>query len=666
MDAVLEEILSLREKIKYNSELYYVKDAPVITDYEYDMMFYRLKALEDEHPEYYDIESPTNRVGGRALEKFEKVTHRVKMGSLRDVFSHDELREFLSKTREVLSQNGISPSYSVECKIDGLSASITYENGVFVSGATRGDGIVGEDVSENLKTIRSIPLKLNENVPYLTVRGEVFMPKRSFAKLNESAEAEGKKTFANPRNAAAGSLRQLDSKITAKRNLDIFIFNIQEANGIEFKSHTEALDKMKALGFSVIPMRFFESDDEKIIEDVEKINAARKDLPYDIDGVVIKLDDLSARTICGETANVPKWAVAYKFPPEIKATKLNDITVAVGRTGVLTPTAVFDPVSLAGTTVCRATLHNLDFIRERDIRIGDTVFVQKAGDIIPEILKPDLSKRNGSERIFEMPTVCPFCGEKIYKSEDEAAQRCTNAACPAQLSRTIEHFASRDAMNIDGLGEALVDMLIGSGLIKTPADLYTLKAEDIEKLDRMGKKSAENLINAIENSKSAGLAKLIFALGIREVGQKASSVLANEFMSMDNLIAADAERLSSIRDIGPVTAKYIVNFFSHPSSLSLIEKLKEAGISMEQTITKIGDLLDGKTFVLTGTLPSMTRDEASDIIISLGGKVSSSVSKKTDFVLAGEAAGSKLAKAEALGVKIIGEEEFFEMTNTKR
>ncbi len=647
----------LRELLAHHSYLYYVEDAPQISDYEYDKLFYELVALEEKYPEFDSPTSPTKRVGGKALDKFEKVTHAVRMGSLSDVFSYDEVRDFVAKTNEKL---GKATVFSVEPKIDGLSVSLVYENGEFSLGSTRGDGTVGENVSENLKTVRTIPMKTKDALPHLEVRGEVYMPREAFAALNEKREAEGEQLFANPRNAAAGSLRQLDSKVTASRRLDIFVFNVQAAEGIEFSSHIESLEYLKSQGFHIIDGIRRASSAEEIISAIEEIGAARDSLPYDIDGVVIKADSLAERKLLGENISTPKWAIAYKFPPEQKQTKLTDIIIQVGRTGVLTPNARLEPVRLAGTVVSRATLHNIDFIRERDIRIGDTVTLQKAGDIIPEIICVDKSKRNGSEIPYEMPTLCPSCGEPVIR-DDEAATRCTNASCPAQLERHITHFAARDAMNIDGMGPAVVRLLIASGLIHDVADIYSLSAGEIEGLDRMGKKSAENLIAAIERSKSAGLDKLIYALGIRQVGEKAAKSLAEAFPDIELLFSASEEQISAIYDFGDISAHYIVNFFAHPQTRVLVDELKSRGVKTTYEVQKRGNIFEGMTFVLTGTLPTMKRDEASRLIEENGGKVSSSVSAKTSMVLAGEDAGSKLTKAQSLGVRIISEEELLAM-----
>ena len=647
----------LRELLAHHSYLYYVEDAPQISDYEYDKLFYELVALEERYPEFDSPTSPTKRVGGKALDKFEKVTHAVRMGSLSDVFSYDEVRDFVAKTNEKL---GKATVFSVEPKIDGLSVSLVYENGEFSLGSTRGDGTVGENVSENLKTVRTIPMKTKDALPHLEVRGEVYMPREAFAALNEKREAEGEQLFANPRNAAAGSLRQLDSKVTASRRLDIFVFNVQAAEGIEFSSHIESLEYLKSQGFHIIDGIRRASSAGEIISAIEEIGAARDSLPYDIDGVVIKADSLAERKLLGENISTPKWAIAYKFPPEQKQTKLTDIIIQVGRTGVLTPNARLEPVRLAGTVVSRATLHNIDFIRERDIRIGDTVTLQKAGDIIPEIICVDKSKRNGSEIPYEMPTLCPSCGEPVIR-DDEAATRCTNASCPAQLERHITHFAARDAMNIDGMGPAVVRLLIASGLIHDVADIYSLSAGEIEGLDRMGKKSAENLIAAIERSKSAGLDKLIYALGIRQVGEKAAKSLAEAFPDIELLFSASEEQISAIYDFGDISAHYIVNFFAHPQTRTLVDELKSRGVKTTYEVQKRGNIFEGMTFVLTGTLPTMKRDEASRLIEENGGKVSSSVPAKTSMVLAGEDAGSKLTKAQSLGVRIISEEELLAM-----
>lgn len=658
---VIKRVEELRDKLNYHSQRYYVYDSPEISDYEYDMMYAELKRLEEENPSLYDPNSPTQRVGGKALDKFEKVTHSVKMDSLSDVFSFEETEDFCNEMEKLLG----SPLYSVEPKIDGLSVSLMYEKGEFVRGATRGDGIVGEDVTLNLRTVQSIPLKLSEPLT-LTVRGEVYMPRAVFEAINAKREQEGRTLMANPRNAAAGSLRQLDSSITAERKLDIFVFNFQEgelySDGHAPVSHTETLERLSELGFKTLAMRTVAHNYDEVAKHIRKIGEARDRLAYDIDGVVIKLDSLEQRRRVGEGTNTPKWAVAYKFPPEEKETKLLDISIAVGRTGVLTPTAELSPVRLAGTTVSRATLHNIDYIRERGIMLGDTVVVRKAGDIIPEVVRANISARDGSEIEFFMPTVCPSCNEPVFFDKDDgAALRCTNSACPAQLSRSIEHFASKGAMNIDGLGPQIVDLLLKNDLISDVADLYSLKEEQIESLDRMGKKSAKNLVSAIEASKSAGLARLVYALGIRNVGEVAASALAERFGTLEALTTATAKQIAELDDFGDITAECVVNFFSHPQNIALCERLSAAGLVTVNTAAPKGETLAGLSFVLTGTLPTMSRDEASDLIKQAGGKVVGSVSKKTDYVVAGEAAGSKLTKAQSLGIAVISEEELLKM-----
>lgn len=661
MKEVSERIKELRKALTYHAKRYYVYDSPEISDFEYDRLYAELLKLETEHPEFYDPSSPTNRVGGKTLDKFEKITHDVPMNSLSDVFSFDEIREFTERMSDIVT----SPVFSVEPKIDGLSVALTYENGILTTGATRGDGLVGEDVTQNIKTINSIPLSIED--PYsFCVRGEVYMPRKVFYKLNAAREEAGQALFANPRNAAAGSLRQLDPKVAADRKLDIFVFNLQSGNifndGKASYSHTEILDRIGELGFSVLKDRVKASSYEEIIAHIKKLGEMRDSLPYDIDGVVIKIDDINDRKKIGEGTNSPKWAVAYKFPPEEKKTKLLDITLAVGRTGVLTPTALLSPVRLAGTTVSRATLHNLDFIRERDIMLGDTVTVRKAGDIIPEVFCTHPELRDGSEKEFHMPTVCPSCGEPVYRDEnDGAAIRCTNSSCPAQLSRSLEHFASKGAMNIDGLGPQIVNALLDNKLINDCSDLYLLNEEQVEKLDRMGKKSAKNLINSIRNSKSAGLERLIYALGIRNIGEVAAASLAERYKSLDALMQTTKEELCEIPDFGEITADSVVNFFSHPQNKELCKKLSELGLITESTFVKTDSRFDGITFVLTGTLPSMSRDTASTMIKDRGGRVSGSVSSKTDYVLAGDDAGSKLTKAKSLGVKIIDESVFLDM-----
>lgn len=660
-DAILEKIQKLRRELTHHAKLYYVYDAPEISDYEYDMMFEQLKRLEADNPEFFDPESPTQRVGGKALDKFGKVTHNARMDSLTDVFSFEELSDFIEDTKKRVPDI----TWSVEPKIDGLSVSLRYENGIFVQGATRGDGVVGEDVTQNLKTVFSIPMTLPEPLS-ITVRGEVYMPRSVFHRINAKREREGKTLMANPRNAAAGSLRQLDPSVTASRGLDIFVFNFQGGDlyldGRKPQSHTETLNRLESLGFSVVKMRLQTQDGESVTDHIRLIGNERNSLPYDIDGVVIKADLLSDRTLIGEGTSTPKWAVAYKFPPEEKQTVLEDITINVGRTGVLTPTAVLSPVQLAGTTVSRASLHNLDFIRERGIMLGDTVTVRKAGDIIPEVICAHPEHRDGSQKEFFMPERCPSCNEPVFYDPSEAAAvRCTNLSCPAQLSRGIEHFASKAAMNIDGLGPQIIDLLIDNDLIHSSADLYSLEASDVQNLERMGEKSAQNLIGAIERSKNAGLERLLCALGIPNVGEVAAEALAAKFRTLDACMAASKEELVAINDFGEITAECVVNFFSRPQNIELCEKLKNAGLLTEAIKEAASDKFAGLTFVLTGTLPTLSRDEASEMIKAQGGKVAGSVSKKTSYVVAGDAAGSKLTKARDLGVTVIDEDELRRM-----
>lgn len=656
MNDIQKEIASLTEELNKHAYLYYTLDTPQISDYEYDRLFARLKALEEEYPQYSTKDSPTKRVGTSPLEKFEKYTHRYKMGSLQDVFSYDEVRQFVDR----IKQAEPNAEFSAEAKIDGLSVALVYENGVFTRGATRGDGLVGEDVTLNLKTIYTIPMTLKNAPSYLEVRGEVYMPRKSFEQLNCAREENGEALFANPRNAAAGSLRQLDPSVTAKRRLDILVFNIQGAEGIEFSSHTESLEYLDALGFHTVQPRGKFSDADGIIEMIQNIGSQRSTLQYDIDGVVIKVDGIQHRNAIGENISTPKWACAYKFPPEEKYTRLLDITVQVGRTGVLTPNAVLQPVRLAGTTVSRATLHNGDYIAKRDIRIGDTVLVRKAGDIIPEVSEVDLSKRPENAVAYEMPDICPSCGERTVKDE-EAATRCTNALCPAQRARNIIHFASRDAMNIEGLGTAVVNLLLENGLIHDVADLYTLDVRDVQALEGMGERSAEKLHDALERSKNAGLERLLFALGIRNIGQKAAKTLAGKYGDIERLFDVTGDELTQIEDFGEIMAECVTDYFSHEGTRTLIDKLKACGLVTTCQIKKQGGIFDGMTFVLTGTLPTLKRSQAEAMIEENGGKASSSVSKKTTYVLAGDEAGSKLAKAQSLGIKIITEEEFLEM-----
>ena len=651
-----ERIGELSRLLNQAGYQYYVLDDPQMQDFEYDQLLRELETLEAQYPQWKQPDSPTQRVGGAALSKFEKVTHAVPLMSLQDVFSMEELEDFLTK---ILEQHP-GTAFSVEPKVDGLSVALEYENGLFVRGATRGDGVVGEDVTENLKTIPSIPMAIPNAPARLIVRGEVFMPKESFRKLNEEQEAEGKPLFANPRNAAAGSLRQLDPKIAAKRRLDILIFNVQLAEGVEFETHSQSLQYLRDLHFKVIPSQILSAPKE-IGKAVEAINENRENLTCDIDGAVIKVDSLALREQLGATAKFPRWAAAYKYPPEIKPTVVEDIVVQVGRTGVLTPKAVVRPVRLAGTTVTNATLHNQDFITQRDIRIGDTVLIRKAGEIIPEILEVDLSKRPENTQPYRLPTCCPVCGAPTEREEDGAFLRCTGAECPAQLSRNLAHFVSRDAMDIDGLGSAIVDALIEKGYLKSPADIYYLTLDNLKSLWQKGDTAANNLLTAIEESKQQDVSRLIYGFGIRQVGAKTARVLAAAFGNLENLMAADVEALTQVEDIGEITARSIVSWFSQPQSEHLICRLKEAGVNME-SLRKITDTrFAGKTFVLTGALTKFTREEASQKIELLGGKVSGSVSKKTSFVVVGENAGSKERKARELGIPLLTEDEFLEM-----
>lgn len=665
------EIKELREKIRYHSKLYYEKDTPEISDYEYDMLYKRLSELEAEFPELDSPDSPSHKVGGKAEDKFSKVTHIVKMGSLTDVFSYEELETFVDKSKAALREEGIGDlMFSVEPKIDGLSVGLTYENGVLVQGATRGDGTVGEDVTENILAIKAIPHRLKEPVS-ITVRGEVYMPRAAFARLNAEKEEAGEKLWANPRNAAAGSLRRLDAKEAGSRGLDIFVFNLQAGSlytdGREAETHEETVLRMGELGLPIIKMLAVTGEADEIVSAIEKLGAQRDDLEYDIDGVVIKTNKLSYRELLGENTNTPKWAVAYKFPPEQKETKLLDIALQVGRTGVITPNAVLEPVRLAGTSVSRATLHNIDIIKSRDIRIGDTVIVQKAGDIIPEIVGSVANKRDGSEKEFTFPEFCPSCNEKLFYDSDEegtGAIRCLNAACPAQLERRLIHFASKGAMNIEGMGPSVVSLLVNEGLVASAADIYTVKAEDVEKLPRMGKKAASNLVSAIEKSKTAGAARVLFGMGVRHIGEAASEAIINQFGSINALFDADVQALCQVEDVGEIMAESLVSFFALPETAELVSRLSEYGVELEGAKAEPkGDSLAGQTFVLTGTLSSMTRGEAGEKLKALGAKVTGSVSAKTTCVVAGESAGSKLDKANALGIKVIDEQEFLKLIN---
>ena len=651
-------IEELRDLINYHSNLYYTMDEPEISDFEYDNLMQKLKKMEQDNPELITPDSPTQRIGGKILEGFEKVTHSVQMQSLNDVFDRESVLDFGYKCEAFL---GEKVEYITELKIDGLSVSLEYRDGYFFRGSTRGDGTTGEDVTENLKTIRNIPLKLKEPVAYLEVRGEVFMPHSSFEVVNKLQEETGQKPFKNPRNAAAGSLRQLDSSVVAQRKLDIYVFNIQQIEGKEIYTHKEGLEYLSYLGFKTSPETPVCNSIEEAFDEIEKIGEMREKLGFDIDGAVVKINSLSQREALGSTAKCPKWAVAYKYPPEVKETKLIDIVIQVGRTGVLTPNAVLDSVRLAGTTVSRATLHNIDYIREKDIRIGDRVLVQKAGDIIPEVLSVVKEKRTGKEIMFEMPDRCPVCGALVYREEGEAAVRCSGAECSAQLARHIIHFASRDAMDIEGMGPAMVEKLLDNNIISSVSDIYTIKAEDISVLDKMGDKSASNLVSAIEKSKKNDLSRLIFALGIRHVGARNAKILAMHFKTLDALMIAEMQTISAIDEIGEVIAGSIVNYFSQSQNKDIIEALRNHGLNFKCYETKTEGIFTGKTFVLTGTLPTMNRNEASKLITDNGGKVSSSVSKKTDYVLAGEDAGSKLDKANSLGITVISESDLLNM-----
>ena len=652
-----KEIKKLRDEINYHSKLYYVYDAPVISDYDFDMLMQRLKQLEAEHPELVTPDSPTQRVGGQALSQFTPVRHQVPLESLTDVFSYDELFAFGERMDGLISEKH---NYTVEPKIDGLSMSLEYENGVFVRGATRGDGTTGEDVTENLRTVRSVPLRIDNAPERLIVRGEVYMSKSVFEELNREREINGEPLLANPRNAAAGSMRQLDPKITASRKLDIICFNMQYTSGTPYTTHAQTLDAMREMGFPVVQYKVYDNIHD-CVERIEWLGENRGELPFDMDGAVIKINDLSQRAALGSTAKAPRWAVAFKYPPEKKESRVVDIAVQVGRTGVLTPKVIVEPVRLAGTTVSAATLHNQDNIDRLDIRIGDTVVLQKAGEIIPEVVSVNFLKRPENSVPFKMPAVCPECGSPVVRDEDGAALRCTSPECPAQRLRNIAHFASREAMDIEGLGISVCETLINSGLVRSFADLYYLEAQSVAMLDRMGEKSAENLISSIEKSKAAGLARLLCAFGIRQVGQKAARTLAMHYPDLDSVMSADTEELTRIPDIGAVTAGFITEWFSMEQSKHQIRLLREAGVSFASKESILDTRFAGMTFVLTGALQKFTRDEASGIIERYGGKASGSVSKKTSIVLAGENAGSKLAKAQELGIRIISEEEFEEM-----
>lgn len=651
-----KKIYNLRKTLRYHSNRYYNDDAPEIEDYEYDMMMRELKKLEEEYPEYDAPDSPTKKVGGKADNTFESVAHTVRMESLQDAFSSDEIRDFEKRVNDSVS----NPKYVVEPKIDGLSVSLEYRDGVFFRGSTRGDGDVGEDVSANLRVIHNVPLKLNKPIPYIEVRGEVYMPKKSFERVVDRQLLNDEKPFKNPRNAAAGSLRQKDSAVTAGRGLDIFIFNIQQIEGVELSSHKESLDFLKELGFNTVAFyRLVDNIDDALLE-IDRIGNERGNLEFDIDGAVIKVDDFAQRDILGSTAKYPKWAVAFKYPPEEKQTTLKDIEIAVGRTGVLTPTAVFDSIQLAGTTVSRATLHNQDFINEKGIGIGDVITVRKAGDIIPEVL---CVNEHISDSIYTFPEKCPSCNEKVIREKDEAAIRCINPECPAQLLRNLIHFCSRDAMDIEGLGPAIIETFVDNGLIKKTYDIYNLDYEKIAQLDGFKETSANNIRLSVEKSKDNDLGRLIFALGIRHIGAKAAKLLAEHFNDIDSIINASAEQILEIEGYGQIMAQSVADYFNSASSIDLIDKLKNADVNMKSKAVIKDRRFEGMTFVLTGTLPTLKRSEAAKIIESFGGKTSSSVSKKTRYVLAGEEAGSKLDKANALGIEVISEEDLMGMIN---
>ena len=654
-----QKILELRRQLEYHSHLYYVLDRPEIEDYEYDKLLHELIGLEEQYPEYMDENSPTVRVGGKAMNTFAPVRHSVQMGSLQDVFGLEDLQAFDAKVRERIEH----PVYVVEPKIDGLSVALEYRDGRLVRGSTRGDGFVGEDVTANLKTVRTIPLKLQKPLPFLEVRGEVYMPRQSFERLVEAQEVAGDTPFKNPRNAAAGSLRQKDSKVTAGRGLDIFVFNIQVIEGEELTGHKQSLDFLKALGFPVSPSYNTYTDMQDVIKEVEQIGGSRGTLPFDIDGAVVKLDSFRQRETLGSTSKFPRWAVAYKYPPEEKPTRLLDIEIKVGRTGALTPTAVFEPITLAGTTVTRAVLHNQDFISQKGISLGDIVIVRKAGDIIPEVVA--VHSHREDVPVYRIPDTCPSCGARAVREEGEAALRCPNLECPAQLLRNLIHYASRDAMDIEGLGPAIVENLVANELIASPADLYTLESGKIENLERMGKRSAQNLIESIEASKSRDLGNLLFALGIRGIGQRAAQLLAQRFGDMDAVMSAAPDEIEAIDGYGAIMAKSVFEFFQTEGNRHLVEELKKAGVNMTCASKPSGDKFAGLTFVLTGTLPTLTRSDAKKLIEDAGGKASSSVSKKTSYVVAGEEAGSKLTKAQELGVPVLTEAELLALLESE-
>lgn len=657
MDKIIKRYEELKKIIAYHSDKYYNQDAPEISDFEYDMLMVELKNIEKDHPEIVTDDSPTKHVGGEVDTHFTEVVHKVPLQSLQDVFSTDDVVLFEERIHKAVND----VSYVVETKIDGLSVSLEYEKGIFVRGATRGNGLVGEDVTVNLKTIKNIPHKLTRDVDII-VRGEVFMPKNDFEKLNEEREIKGEKLFANPRNAAAGSLRQLDERITAERKLDIYIFNVQKSDDIKFTSHFESLEYMKELGFNVNPYVKKCNNIKEVLGAIEEIGNLRGELTFDIDGAVVKVDSLAQREEIGVTTKTPKWAVAYKYPPEKKETIVKDIIVQVGRTGAITPMAILEPVRVAGSVISKTTLHNEDFVKEKDIRIGDKVLIQKAGDVIPEVVEVLKEKRTGNEVEFEMPRTCPVCGSEAVREDGEAVVRCTGIECPAMLFRSLIHFASRDAMDIEGFGPAIIEQLLDNNIIKNIADIYTIKYEDLVNLERMGDKSAKNLLEAIAKSKENSLEKLLNSFGIRHIGLKSAKILAKKYNNIEEIMNASYEELREINEIGEIMADSIVKFFDNDQTKDLINRLKQNGVNMESKLEKSNDnRFEGKIFVLTGTLPTLSRNEATEIIENFGGKASGSVSKKTSYVLAGEEAGSKLTKAEELGIQIITEEEFLEM-----
>lgn len=660
--AAKDRINTLKAILEEANRNYYVLDAPTMSDFEYDRLMQELIEIEAEYPDLKTADSPSQRVGGEVLSGFTTVRHYVQMQSLTDVFDKQGLIDFDKRTSAALETDTVE--YVTELKIDGLSVSLEYLGGEFVRGSTRGDGDVGEDITNNLKTIKSIPLKLTEPVPRLEVRGEVFMPKSAFLKLNELRELSGEPPFANPRNAAAGSLRQLDSSVTAERKLDIFVFNVQAVEGLSFATHSESLDYMEKLGFKVIPDRHIQHGIDEAYSEIMRLGETRGDLKFDIDGAVVKVNSLSAREILGQNTKTPKWATAYKYPPEQKETVLREIVLQVGRTGVVTPNAEFEPVRVAGSTISRATLHNFDNIKNKDIRIGDTIIIQKAGDVIPEVVGVNKDKRTDGSVPYTPPVTCPVCGEPTERLQDEAAVRCTNSNCPAQQLRSIIHFASKPAMDIDGLGPAIVERFMGLGLINNVGDLYELKTEDIKGLEGFGEKSAMNLISSINDSKKRGLDRALFGLGIRLIGSRAATLIAERFGDIDSVMSASAEEVSAIPDVGEKMADSLCHYFSEDASKRLIERLKGYGVDMTYEKTQVSDELSGKVFVLTGTLPTMKRSDAKKLIESRGGKVSGSVSKKTDYVVAGEDAGSKLDKANQLGIAVIDEEELLKIVSS--